>query len=87
MQTNLEKVMEAELTITRYNIAALIGWAGVVIGLVSATVQYFVPSAPGIYFLAVGLIGGGVTVTLAGPWRTVTRRKVTLKACKHPTGL
>ncbi len=75
--------MTTELTITRYNFAAMMGWAGILIGLVGAAVQYFVPSAPGIYLLAVGLIGGGLTVTFAGPWRTVTRRKVTLKACKH----
>lgn len=76
--------MKTELTITRYNITALIGWFGILIGLVGALVQYFVPSSPGIYFLAVGLIGGGITVTLTGPWRTVSKRQIALMECARP---
>lgn len=72
--------METELTITRYNVAALLGWAAIGIGLVGGAVQYFVPSAPGVYFLAVGLVGGGITVTFAGRLRLVTKRKVRLHA-------
>jgi hypothetical protein len=71
--------MKTVLTITRYNITALIGWVGVIVGLVGASVQYFIPSAPGIYLLAVGLVGGGIAVSLAGPWRTITTRQVDIQ--------
>lgn len=77
--------METEIKITRYNLAALIGWASILIGLVGAAGQYLFPSTPGIYFLTVGLVGGGITVTFAGPLRTITKRKVKLNACKNPT--
>lgn len=75
--------MKTELTITHYNITALIGWAGILLGLVGAAIQYFVPSAPGIYYLVIGLIGGGITLTFAEPWRTITKRQVELRECER----
>lgn len=70
------ETMEIEVVVTRYNITALIGWAGIMVGLIGAVAQYFNPSSPEIYFLAAGLIFGGVVVTCAGSWRTVKRYKV-----------
>lgn len=42
---------EIEVTVTRYNVTALIGWAGIAIGLVAAALQYFNPSMPGFALL------------------------------------
>jgi len=33
--------METEVTVTRYNVTALIGWLGLGIGLVGCIAQYF----------------------------------------------
>lgn len=70
---------ELEVTVTRYNLTAVIGWAGIALGLVGAAVQYFYPSGLGFVFLAIGLIGGGITVSLAGPVRWVQVRKLPLR--------
>ena len=67
---------EIEVTVTRYNLTALIGWAGIALGLIGTAVQYFSPSWHGFVFLVVGLIGGGITVTLAGPVRSTQVRKL-----------
>lgn len=64
--------MQTEITVTRYNVTAFIGWVGILIGLVGCAIQFFHPSAVGFAFLATGLIGGGITVTFAGPLRTIT---------------
>ena len=71
--------METEVTITRYNVAALLGWVGLIIGLVGGVLQYFYPSSPGVWFLTVGMIGGGITITLAGPLKTRSSRRVQLR--------
>ena len=63
---------EIELTVTRYNVTALIGWAGIAIGLIGAALQDFRPSMSWFLFLTVGLIGGAITVTLAGPLRKIS---------------
>lgn len=70
--------MKTELTMTRYNITALIGWATVVVGLVSGGFHIFGQSESelGIILFAIGLVGGGITVTLAGRVKTTTTRVV-----------
>ncbi|UTM01292.1 hypothetical protein MID00_17635 [Alcaligenes sp. NLF5-7] len=72
--------METKITITRYNVTAMIGWAGICVGLIGCAVQYFVPSPVGFALLAIGLVGGGITVSLAGTIKTVTTRRVKLRS-------
>lgn len=71
--------MKVTLTATRYNIIAMMGWMSIVVGLVSALLQYFNPSVPGIYLLAAGLVCGAITVTVGGPIKTVTQHQVELR--------
>lgn len=71
--------MKTEITKTRYNLTALIGWAAIVIGLVSAGVQLYKGSASSIILLAIGMIGGGITVMFAGPLKTTTTQLVDLR--------
>ncbi|WP_304350847.1 hypothetical protein [Comamonas testosteroni] len=68
--------MKIKITKTNYNFTTLIGWTGVVLGLIGAAVQYFQPSWPGFIFLAVGLVGGAITITFSGPLKTVTEHLV-----------
>ncbi|MFJ3463496.1 hypothetical protein [Achromobacter spanius] len=63
----------------QYNLIALMGWAGVAVGLVGAVAQYLSPSMPGFVFLTIGLIGGGITVTLADPLRRVMVRTISVQ--------
>jgi hypothetical protein len=70
---------ELEVKVTRYNVTTLIGWGAIVFGLVGAGLQFFFPSMPGIVFLAVGLIGGAITVSFSGPMRTVTVHHLRVK--------
>lgn len=62
-----------------FQITALLGWVAVVIGLIGAALQYFQPSWPGFAFLALGLVGGAITITFAGPFKTVTEHLVEVK--------
>ena len=68
--------MQTVITATRYNLTAIIGWIGFVIGLVGCAVQYFAPSPLGFALLTIGLVGGGATISFAGPLRTITHRTV-----------
>ena len=68
--------MRTEITATHYNVTAIIGWFGLLVGLMGCAVQYFAPSVLGFVFLAIGTVGGGVTIAFAGPWRTIERRTV-----------
>ena len=70
--------MQTEITVTKYNVTAALGWLGLIIGLVSGVIQYFSPSSPAIWFLSAGLIGGGIAITFSGPLKTRTKRTVTL---------
>lgn len=70
--------MRFEVTRTRYNVNAIIGWFALLVGIVGCAVQYFVPTALGFGFLVVGVIGGGITITRAGPLRTVEQRSIEL---------
>jgi hypothetical protein len=72
--------METKITVTRYNVTTLIGWIGLLLGLVGAALQFFTPSPIGFAFLTVGLIGGAITITFSGPLKTVTVRKVQLRS-------
>ena len=65
--------------VTQYNLIALVGWAGIAVGLIGAVSQYLSPSMPGFVFLTIGLIGGGITVTLAGALRRVVVRTISLQ--------
>lgn len=69
-----------EVTITRttYNPAAILGWAGLAVGLAGSAVQLVRPTEVGIAALTVGLIASGVCVTLAGPLRRKTRHTLKL---------
>ena len=67
---------DIELKVTRYNVAALIGWAGITLGLIGAVMHYFSPSYVGFLFLVVELIGGAIIVTFAGPLRRVSVHRV-----------
>lgn len=73
-------MMETEITVTRLNLIALIGWVGFFLGLLGGALQYLHPSLPGVWFLVVGLVGGGITITFSGPLRTKTTRRVQLRA-------
>lgn len=70
--------MRIEVTRTRYNLNAIVGWFALLVGLVGCVVQYFFPSPMGFANLVVGVIGGGVTITRAGPLRAIERRHVDL---------
>ncbi len=67
---------ELKLTVTRYNVAALLGWAGLLTGLVGAAMLYFAPSMPRFAFLVVGMICSGITVTFSGPVRSVSTKTI-----------
>lgn len=71
--------MKIKVYRTTYNTAALLGWIAVVIGLIGAALQYFQPSWLGFAFLAIGLVGGAITITFAGPFKTVTEHLVEAK--------
>lgn len=75
---NPESAMETEITITRYNLSSLLGWIGLLLGLLAAIGQYFSPTTAGLITLVVGLICGGVAVTFSGPLRIIEKRKVRL---------
>lgn len=70
--------METDVTETRYNVNAVIGWVGLFVGLIGCAVQFFRPSVLGFVFLAVGVVGGGITITLSGPLKTTVTRRVDL---------
>lgn len=53
----------------RYNITALTGWLGMGAGLVSALMQYFHPSMPGIFITVFALVCSSIVVLLTGPVR------------------
>lgn len=71
--------MEMEITITRYNVGALLGWAGLFVGAIAGIGQYFYPTPIGFAALIGSLVCSGITVTFAGPIKTVTKKQVTLK--------
>ena len=68
--------MKIEVTITKYNRTAAIGWTDIAVGLTGMLAQYLMPSMPGFILCAVGLVSGGIIVTVAGPLRVTERRQV-----------
>lgn len=75
---------EILITRTTYSPLAIMGWVGVLLGLVAGVLQLWQPSAVGIAFLAIGLIAGGVTVSFAGPVKRTTRHWVKLNRANRP---
>jgi len=62
--------VKTELSITRWNVNALIGWGGLCVSVIGLCIQVFAPSIPGFVLLAIGAIGGGITVAYSGPLKT-----------------
>lgn len=68
--------MDIEVEVRRVNLTALAGWFAVVVGAVVMALQYLWPSAPGYVCGAVGLTGGWLVVSNAGPLIQVKRAVV-----------
>jgi hypothetical protein len=73
-----EDVTHLEITRTRYNLAAVLGWVAVLVALVSIAVHYATGtfSLPRFVFAAIGGISGVITLTVAGPVKRVTTHDV-----------
>ncbi len=71
--------MEIEVTATRFNVTALIGWASLCVGVVTSALQCFFPTPVGFVFLAIEIVGGAITITFAGPLKTVTKRRAKVR--------
>lgn len=70
--------MKIKITRTRYNVLAILGWVGLMSGLVNGVIQYNAPTSFGVASLAFGLIIAGLTVSFAGPWKSIEKRDVDL---------
>ena len=84
-QVGREEVTHLEVTRTRYNLAALLGWFALVVALVSVAVQYATGtfSLPRFIFAAIGGISGVITITVAGPVKSVTKHDVAATVVAH----
>ena len=71
--------MKIKITKTRYNLAALMAWAGLIFGLLSGVIQYFHPSVPGLILFVVSLIGCGIAITFSGSLKTVSEHWVDMR--------
>lgn len=75
--------MDFEVTRTTINVAALLGWAALVLGIVATglilAVEFTMFRAIG---ASTGLIGGAIAITNAGPLRKVERVKVKMRDLK-----
>lgn len=80
-----EEVTHLEVTRTRYNLAALLGWFALLVAISSVAVQYATGmfSLPRGVFAAIGGISGVITLTLAGPMKSVTTHDVEATVVAH----
>jgi hypothetical protein len=67
------------VTHTRYNVLAILGWTGLAWGLINGVIQYNAPSAFGVASLTFGFIIAGITVSFAGPWKSIEKCGVDLQ--------
>ena len=64
---------EQQMTATRYNVLALIGWGAVVLALVRTLLDYSTRelSLVEVIWLMIRLVAAGIVIWLAGPLKTV----------------
>ena len=76
--------MKTILTVTRYNLWSLGGWCSLGAGFIGLYLHFSAHTNNrfGVVAACVGIVAGGIMVTLAGPLKTKAFKEITLKELK-----